>query len=197
MWQKTSVAGKDTEVTFLERPLLLMNQRQLQTSVGWGSAVDGSNKSASHAPLVESDKETDEDNYITWRLEKGVAEGSTEILKATFLFSCQWWQELIARTHHRGVIRNRSLPLKFLNNNGKEVEGKGIPSSEMIDTVSNKKLGSVTTALGFRGIGVLQLDNACKDTLAIQGQEDIKVMAIRPDWWAAKWFQDQQHTATA
>ncbi|KAK8496224.1 hypothetical protein V6N12_019340 [Hibiscus sabdariffa] len=155
MWQKTSVAGKDTEVTFLERPLLLMNQRQLQTSVGWGSAVDGSNKSASHG------------------------------------------QELIARTHHRGVIRNRSLPLKFLNNNGKEVEGKGIPSSEMIDTVSNKKLGSVTTALGFRGIGVLQLDNACKDTLAIQGQEDIKVMAIRPDWWAAKWFQDQQHTATA
>ncbi|KAL4384349.1 hypothetical protein GQ457_15G010090 [Hibiscus cannabinus] len=118
MGQKTSVSGRDTAVTFLERPLLLMNQRQLQTSVGWGSVVDGSSKSASHGsdvgyqwfkdarldslgfrgifpsgttpPLVESDKETDEDNYVTWRLEKGVAEGSTEIPKATFLLCFQW-----------------------------------------------------------------------------------------------------------
>ncbi|KAI8031949.1 putative transferase [Camellia lanceoleosa] len=32
-------------------------------------------------PLVEADKETDEKNYLLWRLEKGVAEGSTEIPK--------------------------------------------------------------------------------------------------------------------
>lgn len=36
---------------------------------------------ACKAPLIEADKETDEDNYILWRLEKGVAEGSTEISK--------------------------------------------------------------------------------------------------------------------
>lgn len=28
-------------------------------------------------------------------------------------------QELIARTHHRGVIRKRVLPLKFVDDNGK------------------------------------------------------------------------------
>lgn len=33
------------------------------------------------APLVEADKETDERNFLLWRLEKGVAEGSTEIPK--------------------------------------------------------------------------------------------------------------------
>lgn len=33
------------------------------------------------APLVEADKETAEENYLLWRLEKGVAEGSTEIPK--------------------------------------------------------------------------------------------------------------------
>ena len=27
--------------------------------------------------------------------------------------------ELVARTHHRGVIRKRLLPLKFVDNNGK------------------------------------------------------------------------------
>jgi len=31
--------------------------------------------------LIEADKETDENNYLQWRVEKGVAEGSTEIPK--------------------------------------------------------------------------------------------------------------------
>lgn len=38
------------------------------------------------APLVEADKETDEQNYLLWRLENGVAEGSTEIPKGKFSF---------------------------------------------------------------------------------------------------------------
>ena len=36
------------------------------------------------APLVEEDKETDERNFLLWRLEKGVAEGSSEIPKGDF-----------------------------------------------------------------------------------------------------------------
>ena len=31
------------------------------------------------APLVESDEETGEENFLRWRVERGVAEGSTEI----------------------------------------------------------------------------------------------------------------------
>ncbi|XVE64998.1 hypothetical protein DITRI_Ditri07aG0146500 [Diplodiscus trichospermus] len=210
-------------------------------SVGWGSGFDTSGKSASHGnvgwqwfkdprldclgfrgifpcgttpPLVESDKATDEQNYLLWRLEKGVAEGSTEIPKGeaipleynfaglnaiSFDKGCYVGQELIARTHHRGVIRKRLLPLKFLDNNGKEVDGKVAPGSEVINTASSKKAGSVTTALGFRGMGVLRLDEAFKasSSLTIQGQEDIKVEAIRADWWPTEWFQDQPHTAVA
>ncbi|XP_022737048.1 putative transferase At4g12130, mitochondrial [Durio zibethinus] len=211
-------------------------------SVGWGGGVDRSGKSASHGndvgwlwfkdprldclgfrgifpsgrspPLVESDKETDEENYLLWRLGKGVAEGSTEIPKGeaipleynftglngiSFDKGCYVGQELIARTHHRGVIRKRLLPLKFLDNNGKEVEGRVAPGSEVINPASNKKAGSVTTALGFCGTGVLRLDEAFKgsNSLIIQGQEDIKVETIRPDWWPSEWFQDQKHTAMA
>ena len=33
------------------------------------------------APLVESDKEANEQNYLLWRVERGIAEGSTEIPK--------------------------------------------------------------------------------------------------------------------
>lgn len=39
------------------------------------------------APLVESDKAADEELYLLWRMEKGVAEGSTEIPKGLFYIS--------------------------------------------------------------------------------------------------------------
>ena len=42
------------------------------------------------APLVEEDKETDEGNFHLWRLEKGVAEGSTEIPKGVAHFVLQF-----------------------------------------------------------------------------------------------------------
>ncbi|KAK9087249.1 hypothetical protein Syun_029643 [Stephania yunnanensis] len=68
------------------------------------------------APLVEADEEIDELNYLLWRVEKGVVEGSTEIPKG-----CYVGQELIARTHHHGVIRKRLFALPFSDNNGKAV----------------------------------------------------------------------------
>ncbi|XWS61911.1 hypothetical protein CRYUN_Cryun07bG0165100 [Craigia yunnanensis] len=78
-------------------------------------------------------------------------------------------------------------------------KGKVAPGSQVINIASSKKAGSVTTALGFRGMGVLQLDEAFKGSgsLTIEGQEDIKVETIKPDWWPIEWFRDQQHTAVA
>lgn len=40
------------------------------------------------APLVEADKEAAEENYLLWRLDKGVAEGPNEIPKG-ILFMCE------------------------------------------------------------------------------------------------------------
>lgn len=37
------------------------------------------------APLVEADKEADEQHYLLWRIERGVPEGSTEIPKCMLL----------------------------------------------------------------------------------------------------------------
>ncbi|XP_050264856.1 putative transferase At4g12130, mitochondrial isoform X2 [Quercus robur] len=212
-------------------------------SVGWGAGVDHSGESASRGnnlgwqwfndprldslgfrgifpsdiipPLIEADKETDEQNYLLWRLQKGVAEGSTEIpkgeampleynlagLKAiSFDKGCYMGQELVARTHHRGVIRKRLLPLRFLNDSGEEVEQKVAPGSEVIDTASHKKAGTVRAALGCRGLGLLRLEEAFKGSgaLTIQGQENVKVEAVRTDWWPAEWFQEyQQYSAVA
>ncbi|KAJ9549949.1 hypothetical protein OSB04_022492 [Centaurea solstitialis] len=161
------------------------------------------------APMVEADTETQEENYLLWRLEKGVAEGSIEIPKGeaipleynlaglnaiSFDKGCYVGQELIARSHHRGVIRKRLLPLKFLNESGKEVEQKVAPSSEVIASKSGKKAGTVTTALGSRGLGVIRLEEAFKgpENLVIKGQEDVKVEPIRPDWWPTEWFLEHE-----
>ncbi|PON92909.1 YgfZ/GcvT conserved site [Trema orientale] len=212
-------------------------------SVGWGSGVDRSAASASQGnnhgyqwykdprldclgfrgifpssttpPLVEADKETDEKNYILWRVVNGVAEGSNEIPKGeaipleynlvglnaiSFDKGCYVGQELVARTYHRGVIRKRLLPLRFVNNRGEELEQKVSPGSEVVDSEFGKKVGAVTTVIGCRGLGVLRLEEAFKRSgaLTIQGQHDVKVEATRPDWWPAEWFLEyQQDSAVA
>lgn len=206
-------------------------------SVGWGGAIDPTGNSSSQGnstgwqwhkdprldclgfrgifpsnttpPMVEADTQTQEENYLLWRLEKGVAEGSIEIPKGeaipleynlaglnaiSFDKGCYVGQELIARSHHRGVIRKRLLPLKFLNESGTEVEGKVAPSSEVTSLKSSKKAGTVTTALGSRGLGLLRLEEAFKGSgsLVIRGQEDVKVEAIRPEWWPGGWFLEHE-----
>nr|DAD27397.1 TPA_asm: hypothetical protein HUJ06_028865 [Nelumbo nucifera] len=132
--------------------------------VGWGGDVDHAGVSASKGdnlgwqwfkdprleclgfrgifpsntipPLIESDKECDEQQYLLWRVEKGVAEGSTEIPKGnaipleynlaglnaiSFDKGCYVGQESVARTHHCGVIRKRLVPLKFAYESGKGI----------------------------------------------------------------------------
>ncbi|KAL8200850.1 hypothetical protein R6Q57_012189 [Mikania cordata] len=207
------------------------------SSVGWGGAVDPTGSSSSQGnnigwqwhkdprlnclgfrgifpsnvtpPMVEANTETEEENYLIWRLERGVAEGPIEIPKGeaipleynlaglnaiSFDKGCYVGQELIARSHHRGVIRKRLLPLKFLNESGTEVEQKVAPGSEVISLKSGKKSGTVTTALGSRGLGLLRLEEAFKASgnLVIKGQEDVKVDPIRPEWWPAQWSSEHE-----
>ncbi|KAG8094002.1 hypothetical protein GUJ93_ZPchr0012g20261 [Zizania palustris] len=212
-------------------------------SIGWGQSVDHAAESAAQGlchgwewfkdprldclgyrgifpadtmpPLVEADKETDEHHYLLWRIENGVAEGSTEIPKGeaipleynfaglnaiSFEKGCYIGQELIARTHHRGVIRKRLMPLTFVDENGQELEQAVAPGSQVMDKESGKKIGTVSTTLGFRGMGLLRLEEALKQnsSLAIADNRDVRVKAIKPDWWPAEWTQAlEQQSAVA
>uniref|UniRef100_A0A0A9AJZ0 CAF17 C-terminal domain-containing protein n=2 Tax=Arundo donax TaxID=35708 RepID=A0A0A9AJZ0_ARUDO len=212
-------------------------------SIGWGQGVDHAGESAAQGnghgwqwlkdprldylgyrgifpadtipPLVESDKEADERHYQLWRIENGVAEGSTEIPKGeaipleynlaglnaiSFEKGCYIGQELIARTHHRGVIRKRLVPMKFVDANDQELEQAVAPGSEVVDEASGKKIGTVNTALGSRGMGLLRLEEALKQnsSLRISDNRDVRVKAIKPDWWLAEWTQMlEQQSAVA
>lgn len=85
------------------------------------------------------------------------------------------------------------MAISFFHSNP-EVTQKVGPGSEVIDTTSGKKVGLVTTAMGCRGLGVLRLENAFKGSgsLAVQGQDDVKVEAIPPKWWPAEWFPEHE-----
>ncbi|CAA6656231.1 unnamed protein product [Spirodela intermedia] len=156
-------------------------------------------------PLVEADKETSEENYLRWRLERGVAEGSTEIPKGeaipleynlaglnaiSFDKGCYVGQEFVARTHHRGVIRKRLLPFKIVDKTGAEVEKEIASGSDIMDAASDKKAGTVGIVFGSRGMGLLRLEEAFKSpSLTIKGQEGVEVKVIRPGWWPPEWRQ--------
>jgi transferase CAF17, mitochondrial len=73
------------------------------------------------------------------------------------------------------------------------------PGSEVVDEASGKKIGIVNTALGSRGMGLLRLEEAQKhkSSLRISGKSDVRVKAIKPDWWLVEWTQvvEQQSAA--
>ncbi|KAJ8478362.1 hypothetical protein OPV22_022089 [Ensete ventricosum] len=71
---------------------------------------------------------------------------------------CYVGQELVARTHHRGVIRKRLLPLKFVNDNGEDIQQAVSPNSDIVNCASDKKVGTVTTALGSCGLGLVRVE---------------------------------------
>ncbi|KAH6804134.1 Glycine cleavage T-protein family [Perilla frutescens var. frutescens] len=71
----------------LEGKSLSQEELQAVSFVGWGATIDQSGVLIWYmnlfvaAPLVEEGKEMDEINFLIWRLEKGVAEGTAEIPK--------------------------------------------------------------------------------------------------------------------
>jgi len=77
-----------------------------------------------------------------------------------------------------------------------ELDQAVAPGSEVVNEASGKKIGTVNTALGSRGMGLLRLEEALKQgsSLRISDNKDVRVQAIKPDWWPSEWTQmvDQQ-----
>ncbi|RWW48008.1 hypothetical protein BHE74_00045968 [Ensete ventricosum] len=69
--------------------MLALNHSLRTSQFNWEPKEDGpdGHSVCVVAPLVEADKEVDEQQYLLWRLKKGVPEGSTEIPKGLAGFS--------------------------------------------------------------------------------------------------------------
>ncbi|CAK9273526.1 unnamed protein product [Sphagnum jensenii] len=166
-------------------------------------------------PLVEAGEEVDDEYYLLWRLEQGIPEGSIEIPKGeaipleynlaglsaiSFEKGCYVGQELVARTHHRGVIRKRLMPVNFLQDNGEEAQQAVTPGAEVVDRSTGKKVGKVTTVLGPRGLALMRLEPALKQSaqLHIENNDGVSVKVMRPKWWPGEWgHEDEQQAASS
>ncbi|CAI5530105.1 unnamed protein product [Closterium sp. Naga37s-1] len=140
-------------------------------------------------PLVDAQVEEGEDSYRRFRLAMGVAEGCAEMPRGealplecnlaalhgiSFTKGCYVGQELTARTHHRGVVRKRLMPVRFVpsreggwegsatgaGEEGREGGGEGVGevsvpvAAEIVETVSGKAVGRVNAVLcGSDGYG--------------------------------------------
>ena len=75
------------------------------------------------------------------------------------------------------------------------------PNSDIVNYASDKKVGTVTTALGCCGMGLVRLEEVLKQSpnLRIEGQDEVRIKAMIPDWWPAEWtqVQEQQQSAAA
>ncbi|KAK3264749.1 hypothetical protein CYMTET_26530 [Cymbomonas tetramitiformis] len=161
-------------------------------------------------PSSSSDKLlASETEFTTWRQQHGVAEGCTEMpsgealplecnlagLNAiSFTKGCYLGQELTARTHFRGVIRKRIMPVT-LEDAAPWVDA----GAELLHRTAGreKKVGRVSMMHHDgpgRGLALLRLKEALDpsaDIFAKAEDAEVRVQATRPGWWPREWGAEE------
>ena len=101
----------------------------------------------------------------------------------SFSKGCYLGQELIAKTHHTGVVRKRIMPIT-LSDEAMGVEFK--EDSIVLNVKSGKKCGKLRGASGRFGIAMLRLSELDEDGLVIL-DEDGRQYPIKynvPEYWS-------------
>ncbi|RKF82877.1 putative transferase CAF17, mitochondrial [Golovinomyces cichoracearum] len=165
------------------------------TGMGYRLLLTGNKK-----PELEME-ECHEDCYRLRRYLRGVPEGQREILKEhalpqesnidfmggiDFRKGCYVGQELTIRTHHRGVVRKRILPLQIYRADEKEpseisfqsrsrLDAENIPVNSIIDRWDEKGRGAGKwlAGMGNLGLGLCRIAEITK-TVAEDNTESLK-----------------------
>ncbi|CAD5233251.1 unnamed protein product [Bursaphelenchus xylophilus] len=167
--KKADIILDETPINFSETPVD-------------GALEDARAKGFGYRLLGEVQASTSEEDYVERRMDYGIPEGRDELYDQiplnvngdimngiSFDKGCYVGQELIARTHHTGVIRKRLVPFTATVEN---CEG-------FIRTLDNQRRGKVIRSKGFKGIGLVHLESI-KEPLFVK-KEPIKPRI--PDWW--------------
>ncbi|CAD5231087.1 unnamed protein product [Bursaphelenchus okinawaensis] len=147
-----------------------------------GALEDQRAKGFGYRILGDIEASTSEDEYLDRRMDFGIPEGRDELFDQiplnvngdimngiNFDKGCYVGQELIARTHHTGVIRKRLVPFTATVEN---CEG-------FIRTNDNQRRGKVIRSHGLKGIGLISLEHFNEPVY-------VKKQPIKPripDWW--------------
>jgi len=162
------------------------------------------------------DEKTASNLYKRFRYELGIGEGAelTGLLPLecnlnglnaiAFDKGCYVGQELIARTHHTGVIRKRIVPIRSDDANDddetKELPKLFLPGSASTDNSSSKppkSAGKVLCQSGHFGLAMVRLEHLTAVNVSSvrfgrfvardDGGNEKNVLAKTPQWWVSGW----------
>uniref|UniRef100_A0AC35GXR0 Aminomethyltransferase folate-binding domain-containing protein n=1 Tax=Panagrolaimus sp. PS1159 TaxID=55785 RepID=A0AC35GXR0_9BILA len=133
-------------------------------------------------------KETsNSDDYLRRRLEWGIGEGYAELkdqiplnINGDFLNGisydkgCYIGQELIARTHHTGIIRSRLLPFK--------TTAKNLKSNSSVLDSNGKRRGKVIKIFDGFGISIVSIEGVLTKQKFLSEDGESLEFSI-PKWW--------------
>ncbi|MBC8267929.1 MAG: folate-binding protein YgfZ [Rhodospirillaceae bacterium] len=130
------------------------------------------------------------DQYETARLHLGLPDGSRDMIvdKAILLENgfnelngvdwdkgCYMGQELIARTHYRGLVKKRLMPVR--------VEGP-LPAPGTPLMLGDKQAGEMRSGLGDQGLAMIRLEHfeSVMESGEALSAEGTHLHPIKPDW---------------
>ncbi|CAF1194334.1 unnamed protein product [Rotaria sp. Silwood1] len=135
--------------------------------------------------------------YKQWLYQNGISEGIEDMppgecipLEYNIVFlngvsfskGCYIGQELVARTHHTGVIRKRLMPVQI--NNFEELSksfNHKINNLTIINEETKRRAGKLCATIKQYGIALIRL-NEWKNNLRIQNA-DVPIIPSIPNWW--------------
>lgn len=188
----------ETEMWVLDPRLAALGHRAvLPTS----AAAPASTGAAAEAPWQA---------YRDWRLAHGVGEGDSEIPSGeavaleynvdglhgiSFSKGCYVGQELMARTHFKGVIRKRAMPFEVLGEQGARLSvGEAVFDPGAGDRSAGKALGTVRALGNGVGLAHVRLGGALAAVDAgrtLMSESGVELRVWRPDWWPESWGREE------
>ncbi|CAF0983070.1 unnamed protein product [Adineta ricciae] len=140
---------------------------------------------------------SDSSIYKRWLYQHGIAEGTEDIppgecipLEYNIVFlngvsfskGCYIGQELIARTHHTGVIRKRLMPVQITNYEelSKSSDNK-TNDLTIVNEETKRRAGKLRSSIEHDGIALIRL-NEWRNSLRIQNA-DVSITPSIPNWW--------------
>eukprot|EP00884_Botryococcus_braunii_P019743 jgi/Botrbrau1/6452/Bobra.0034s0027.1 len=172
------------------------------------AAVPGGSPSAllKHAAVGEA---VSPDMYRLWRWQQGIAEGDVEIpsgqavpfefnldgLNAIdFHKGCYVGQELVARTHFRGLVHKRLMPFTVAE------PGSGLEvGADVVAEGFRRPVGRIHALEGSLGLATLRLEAvssaAAEEKGLALGSGPGLIRPWRPAWWPAEWGHETQEAS--
>lgn len=149
-----------------------------------------------------ADAASDGGAYAYLRLALGVAEGAElagelplelnldGLGAVSFTKGCYVGQELTSRTHFRGVIRKRAMPVTFA---ALGADAAVPPGAQLLSAAGGAAVGRVLAARGDMGVALLRLAAAMPPApgsvpraLVVEAS-NIATTPARPRWWPQAW----------